>query len=164
MTWSSHSLDASGNWQNFAVFSLWKNLKTFEIRATWPPSLAGPGMCLLPAQNHLLGAPNLTLPQFIFLLGEMFSIINCVVPVFPEPFPWKEDPELVVRPGLTVGRSSRFPWQKGEKVFPRTFQSQRNQTGTSALIEKEKDQGRSGDIALQARETVPNHVIDFLQQ
>lgn len=105
MTWSSQFLDSLRNFQNFAVFSLWKNPKTFEIRATWPPSLAGPGMFLLPAWNHLLGAPNLTLPQFIFqfffLLGEIFSIINHVILVLPEPFLWKGDPELVFGPGLS---------------------------------------------------------------
>lgn len=41
-----------------------------------------------------------------FLLGEMFSIINHVVPAFPQPLPWKGDPELVFRPGLTVGKST----------------------------------------------------------
>lgn len=73
----------------------------------------------------------------------------------------KRDPELVFRRGLTVSRSTRFPWRKREEVFPRIFPSQRSRTGTSALIKKEKDQGWSGDITLQGGETVPNHVTDF---
>lgn len=43
-----------------------EKLKTFATRATWLPLPGQPRMCLLPAQNHLLGTPNLTLPQFIF--------------------------------------------------------------------------------------------------
>lgn len=160
--WPSQSLDSLGNVQNFTVFSLWKNMKTFEIRATWPPSLAGPGMCLLPAQNHLLGAPNLPLPQFIFSLGEMFSIINYVVPAFPEPFPWKGDPELVFRPGVIVGRSTRFPWKKGRQVFPRTLR--RGTEQAHLLWLKRKPSGWSGAVTFQGAETVPNQATDFLWQ
>lgn len=159
MTWPSQSLDSLGNIQNFTVFSLWKNMKTCEIRAAWPPSLAGPGLCRLPAQNHLLGAPNLTPPQFIFSPGEMFSIINYVVPAFPEPCPREGDPELVFRPGVTVGRSTRFPRKKGGKVFPRTVWNGAERARLLWL--KRKRSGWSGAVTIQGAETVPNRVQTF---
>ena len=108
-----------------------------------------------------LALQTLLYHSLFFYREEMFSIINHVVLVFPEPSPWKGDPELVSGSVVTVSRSNWFPWWEGEKVFPGTFQSQRSWTDTSALVKREKDQGPSNDITLRWEETVPNHVTDF---
>lgn len=115
--WSASILDSSGNFQNFTLFSLWKTLKTFETRATWhPPRLAlGCESSLLKTTSLALQTllyHNLLIYSFFFYGGEMFSIINHAVPAFPEPFPWRQDPELV-RLWHTVGRSSHGEREAG---------------------------------------------------
>ena len=142
------------------VLSLEK-LKTFETKAAWPPSVAGLGYACSGLRTTCLALQTLLYHNLFFYREEMFSIINHVVLAFPEPSPWKGDPELVSGSMVTVSRSNRFPWWEGQKVFPGTFQSQRSWTDTSALVKREKDQGPSNDITLRCEETVPNHVTDF---
>ena len=138
-----------------------KKLKTFETKAAWSSSVASLGYACSGLRTTCLALQTLLYHSLFFYREEMFSIINHVVLVFPEPSPWKGDPELVSGSVVTVSRSNWFPGWEGEKVFPGTFQSQRSWTDTSALVKREKDQGPSNDITLRCEETVPNHVTDF---
>lgn len=161
MTRSGRSLGSSGHFQNFGVFSLWKNRKTCEARATWLCSLAGPGTGLLAAQNHLLGAPNFILPQLIFVPGKTVSIITRAVPATPEPFPWKGAPELAFRSGLLSAEAPTCRGGTGRRSCL-GLSRVRGTWGASALIKQEKGQGQSGDITLQGRGQFQTMLRTFL--
>ena len=92
------------------VLSLEK-LKTFETKTTWPPSVAGLGYACSRLGTTCLALQTLLYHNLFFYREEMFSIINHVVLAFPEPSPWKGDPELVSGSLL----SAEAPSSHGEK-------------------------------------------------
>ena len=90
----------------------------------------------------------------------MFSIINRVVPVFPEPFPWKGAPELAFRSGLYRWEHlvAMAEWRKGLVWdFPKSAEPDKH----ICFEEIGKGSGMTWRYCFIGWGTVPNHITDF---